>query len=172
MVVVIVFGLPGSGKSYFSARLSDRLKAQYVSSDRTRIEMNLTQKYTFDDKLLVYKEMTKVAGLAIERGKDVVVDGTFYHHSMRDLFIRLARLYRVPLHFIEIIADEKIVMERLRMQRGESEADYSVYRHIKKQFDPLNSSHLRLYSDRGNINEMLSIALAYLKSEIHERQRN
>lgn len=167
-MVVLVFGLPGSGKTYFSTRLADRLGAQYISSDKIRLGMRLKGKYTFEDKFSVYEEMAKMTGLAIERGKDVVVDGTFYHHRMREPFIALVKLYQTPLHFIEITANEKIVKERLSKPREESEADYSVYQHVKNQFDRLGSSHLRLHSGRNNINEMLSTALNYLRGGTYE----
>jgi predicted kinase len=167
-MIVLVFGLPGSGKSYFSAKLADRLGAQYISSDRIRIGMNLSGKYTFEDKVSVYKEMAMVAGMAIEQGRDVVVDGTFYHHSMRDLFVDLAGSHQTSLHFIEITSNDDTVKERLSKRRKESEADYSVYQQIKKQFDQVNSPHLRLHSGRNNIEDMLSTALNYLTGKTHE----
>jgi predicted kinase len=139
-MVVLVFGLPGSGKSYFSERLANTLGAQYISSDKIRRKMNLKGKYTFEDKFSVYQEMAKITGLAIEQGKDVVVDGTFYHKRMRELVIVPVKAYQTPLHFIEITAPEEIAKERLRKPREESEADYSVYHHVKKKFDRLGFS--------------------------------
>ena len=38
-MVVIVFGLPGSGKSYFASRLAGIISADYINSDRVRREI-------------------------------------------------------------------------------------------------------------------------------------
>ncbi len=56
-VIVIVFGLPGSGKSYFASRLAEMLKAEYINSDIVRKQL-LTQKtYSEKEKLSVYDSM-------------------------------------------------------------------------------------------------------------------
>jgi len=159
---------PPPGKVIFLRSWQTDSVAQYISSDKIRIGMNLSGKYTFEDKISVYREMARLAGLAIEQGKDVVVDGTFYHPDMRDLFVDLAGSHQTSLHFIEITSNDEIVKERLSIPRKESEADYGVYQQIKKQFDPLNSPHLRLHSGRNNIDEMLSTALNYLTGKMHE----
>lgn len=56
-VIVAVCGLPGSGKSYFAARLAERLDAVYLSSDRVRREMFTRRTYSDDEKMDVYREL-------------------------------------------------------------------------------------------------------------------
>lgn len=162
-MIIIVFGLPGSGKSFFASRIAQQLQARYLGSDQTRMAMKAGGKYTFEDKLAVYQRMAKEAEVALERGENIVVDGTFYHHTLRDLFTSLAASQQTPIYFIEITANEQIVKERLAKQRGESEADYGVYQLVGQQFEQLDTPHLKITSDRNNINEMLSEALNYLR---------
>jgi predicted kinase len=162
-MIVIVLGLPGSGKSFFASRLAEMLKAPYISSDKVRIEMKVKGKYTFDDKLLVYDEMKRQTDQALKEKKTIVIDGSFYHHEMRDLFISLAENHQTPIRFIEITANEETIKERLKQPRKESEANFEVYQLIKKQFEPLDMPRLEIQSGYNNIDKMLLDASNYLK---------
>ena len=69
------------------------------------------------------------------------------------------------IYFIEIVAEERIVRERLKRKRRYSEADFEVYKIISSENEPLAESHLVLQSTNGNIKEMLGKAVDYLKSK-------
>lgn len=165
---MIVSGLPGTGKSYFASRLSQRLGAEYVSSDRTRKAMEAMGKYAFEDKLNVYEEMAKAAGGFLRDGKTVVVDATFYRHEMREIFRTMATLLHQPICYFEITAPEELVRQRLSAPRTDSEADFAVYRQLKPQFERLPDDRLLLKSANNNIDTMLSKAMGYIK-RVNER---
>lgn len=163
-MIIIVLGLPGSGKSFFGSRLAEKLKARYISSDEVRLEMKAKGKYTFEDKLLVYDEMIRQADQALKENETIVVDGSFYRHEMRNLFISLAEIHHSQIRFIEITAHEETIKERLKKPRRESEANFEVYQLIKKQFEALDMPRLEIQSDNNNIDEMLLSALNYLRN--------
>lgn len=163
--MVIVSGLPGSGKSYFAGKLSRELGAAYVNSDQVRQEMHASGRYSFDDKLTVYREMARRTAKVIEAKKDVVIDATFYHHTMREMFVKLARLYKVPLFLIVVTADEPLIRQRLQAPREYSEADFSVYEKVRDEFEGIALPHLTLESTDSNVAEMLRKALQYIKYE-------
>ena len=56
-MVVIVFGLPGSGKSYFASRLAKKLEADYISSDQVRKKLFTRPDYSEEGKKQVYKKL-------------------------------------------------------------------------------------------------------------------
>jgi predicted kinase len=161
-MIIIVSGLPGSGKSYFAARLALKCDAVYINSDKVRQELKSSGKYSLDDKLLVYKELRNRTAVLIEQNKDVVVDATFYHHTMREMFLKLAKDYNQQIRVIEVTADEKIIKERLLLPRKYSEADFSVYETIRDSFEEITMPHLVLESTNDNINLMLDSAVAYI----------
>lgn len=161
-MMTLVCGLPGSGKSFFASRLAERLNADYISSDRVRKALLATGRYSFEDKLRIYQHMAERAGALVSQGKDVVVDATFYHHSMRELFTQTALQNRCPVRFIVIVASEALVKERLSRPRTDSEADLGVYRAMKAQFEKFTEPHLRLQSEADNIEQMLAAAVDYL----------
>jgi len=163
-MIIIVFGLPGSGKSYFASRLAKELKAKYVSSDVVRKQLFTVRKYTGEEKTKVYDVMKKEMKEAIQRGKDIVLDATFYKESIRNKFKETAEAFKEKIIFIEVWADQKIILKRLSMKREHSEADFSVHLHIKKVFEPLESDHLIIQSTQENIMEMMDEAFNYIQN--------
>ena len=161
-LVIIVSGLPGSGKSYFAQKLAVTLKAVYLSSDRIRISLQAKGKYTLDDKMYIYRTMAKLTDKHLSRGETVVADATFYHHAMRDLFFGIASKRNSKIAFILVIASEELVRERLAELRADSEADLGVYESMKELFEPYLDEHLVLRSGTDNISEMLTLATSYL----------
>ena len=81
-MVVIVFGLPGSGKSYFASRLAKRIDADYINSDRLRKEMFKMRTYSQQEKESVYQTMLQKMKQDVAQNKNVVLDATF--HTQRN----------------------------------------------------------------------------------------
>lgn len=164
-MIVLVMGLPGSGKSYFASHLSERLGAGYINSDRTRKSVHSGKRYSPRGKADVYRQMRDLARQALEQDKAVVADATFYRKELRDLFLTLGKEHRVLVHVIQVEAPEDLIKERLSLPREDSEADFKVYQIIRSQFEQLqpDEPHLTLESGRNNIEEMLETALDYIK---------
>lgn len=163
-MIIIVFGLPGSGKSYFASRLAKRLEATYVSSDVVRKQLFTVRKYAGEEKTKVYDVMNKEMKEAIQQGKDIVLDATFYKENIRNEFKETAEAFKEKIIFIEVWADQKIILKRLSMKREHSEADFSVHLHIKKVFEPLKSDHVIIQSTQENIMEMMGEAFNYIQN--------
>ena len=161
-MIIVVFGLPGTGKSYFAQLLSERLGAVYINSDKLRIVLTARGMYNLEDKLKIYEAMAEEAKGTLTQGKDVVIDATFYKRAMISLFIRLAKDHAIPIVFIKIEADEKLIKERLKKPRGDSEADFGVYTKIKEEFEEPVVPYLRLRSEANNIDSMLESAISYM----------
>lgn len=167
-MVVIVFGLPGSGKSYFASRLAEKINAEYVNSDRLRKEMFSSRTYSESEKNAVYNAMLKRMEEAITGKIDLVIDATFHLNKIRRQFINSSAGKTKPL-FIEVKANEKIIQERVKTKRIYSEADFEVYKLVRDQWEDLQEPHLLLESTNENINSMLETALRYLHKNDDER---
>ena len=163
-MVVIVFGLPGSGKSYFASRLAKRIDADYINSDRLRKEMFKMRTYSRQEKESVYKTMLQRMKQDVAQNKNVVLDATFHKKEKRKPFIK-EMMTKGGIYFIEIVAEEGIIKERLKGKRRYSEADFKVYKIISSENEPLPESHVVLQLTNSNIKEMLGKAVDYLKSK-------
>ena len=161
-MIILTGGFPGSGKSYFAKRLAAKIDAVWLSSDGVRKVLNATGKYKFDDKMLVYNELARLSELHVKESRSVIVDATFSHKSMRDLFTSLAGKLSVPLRFIWVYANEELIRERLQKPREDSEADFAVYQKIRDQFEPINIPAARIESTKNNVESMLRIAKQFI----------
>ena len=163
-MIIIIFGLPGSGKSYFASRLAMQLGATYVNSDELRMEMVADRTYTENEKNMVYDAMLKAMSEAVAAGKPIVLDATFYKKSIRKRFEHKARHMGQRIIYIEVTAPEDIIEDRLKIPRTYSEADFDVYLKIRKVAEPLKADHLILESSNNNIVSMLHEAIQYIST--------
>ncbi len=161
-MIVLVLGLPGSGKSFFAKRLAERLNAEYENSDRLRKELFPKRTYSKSEKTKVYEILLNKMEEAIDTNMDLVLDATFHNKKTREPFIAKSK---GEIFFIEIQADETVTKERLKRDRPYSEADIDVYGSIKRQWEPVERHHLTIQSTNDNIDEMLQKALQYLKDD-------
>ncbi|MEJ7738731.1 MAG: AAA family ATPase [Chitinophagaceae bacterium] len=160
-MVAIVFGLPGSGKSYFASRLAHLINAEYINSDRVRRTFPDNRTYSLNEKVLVYNKMLARMREMLKENRNLVMDATFYKSDIRRKFINEAKPNE-KISFIEVRANESVISERLKETRADSEADFEVYKKIKNEWEPLYQDHLILQSTDDNIEEMLHIAQSYL----------
>jgi predicted kinase len=164
-MAVIVFGLPGCGKSYFASRLAERLHAGYLNSDIIRNRLLKEKTYSEAEKAGVYSVMLAEMESALRAGRSVVADATFYLDALRRRFISSIENCGAQARFIEIVADEEVIIERLNSPREFSDADYNVYKKVKEIFEPMAKSHVVIRSERDNIDQMLAEAMAFLERE-------
>jgi predicted kinase len=161
-MVILVFGLPGSGKTTLAAELAGRIKALYLSSDRVRKEMIRDISYAPEEKAAVYDRMLGLAREAVvRRDDDVVVDATFHREEERRLF-RKSLDGETAVFVIEVRAKEELIRERLAAPREDSDADFGVYEKIRAEWEPEADEHLVLWSERDNLEEMVHRAMDYI----------
>lgn len=160
-MIIIVCGLPGSGKSYFASRLAEMINSEYVNSDRIRKEMFRERTYTEQEKAKVYDAMLERMKEAMNQKKNLVLDATFHKKETRKPFIEKTK-GKGNIFFIEVRAGENIIRERLKKSRPYSDADFEVYKLIRQQWESLKEPHLLLESNNENIEIMLQKSVDYL----------
>lgn len=163
--VVVVMGLPGSGKTYLASRLARVLSAAHISSDQVRTEHRWRGKYAPEDKLRVYQWMMEQADGVLREGQSVILDATFHRRAYRTLAEELATEGSYPLHYIEVVADDAITRARTNRHRPDSEANYAVYRKLRREAEPLEQPHLRLDSSQQSEGILLQTTLDYLTDD-------
>ncbi|MEP7107406.1 MAG: AAA family ATPase [Ferruginibacter sp.] len=161
-MIIIVFGLPGSGKSYFASRLAGMVGAYYIKSDQVRKEMFGLRTYSEKEKLSVYDRMLSKLMEAHKPHDKIILDATFHKREMRNNFtINIGS--NEAILFIEVEADEFLIRERLKKTREDSEADFEVYKKLKDEWEPMNEPHLILHSTNDNIEDLLLKTMEYIK---------
>lgn len=144
-MLIIIAGLPGTGKSTIAKEISKELGAVHLSSDIIRKELWKERTYSEEEKELVYSKMLDQAGFELRNKKDVIIDATFYKETTRNDAINIAKKNNSEFVIIECVLDEKILKERIANRKnGPSEADFEVYKKIKKEFEEIKEEHLVL----------------------------
>lgn len=161
-MIVIVFGLPGTGKSFFASRLAKMINADYINSDRVRKEMFKSSTYSEQEKAAVYNAMLEKMKEAVDQRKNLVLDATFHKNETRKPFLQEMK-GKDKIFFIEVWAAENIARERLKESRPYSETDFEVYKLIRQYWETLIEPHLMLESTNENIDNMLQKAAEYLQ---------
>lgn len=162
-MLVIVFGLPGSGKSFFAARLAEHLDMIHISSDTVRTEMQIRGQYSDETRLLVYDEMKRRGDKVLSQGRGAVIDATFTIHGSFDLFSSLSEKHACSLILFRITAEQSLIKARLQTRRSESEADYAVYDKLKQSEVEPSLPYHSLKSTNENIDEMIEAAVAIIQ---------
>jgi len=164
-MVIIISGLPGSGKSFFAEKLAKLIKAEYLSSDIIRKELFQNPAYTEDEKKTVYAEMKIRMNNLLAEKKEVILDATFFKDELRKSFCKECILHKTQCKIIIITANDEDIKLRVSRKRAFSDADYSVYKKMKEQFELPQTEFLELDSSKDDINLMLTKAVAYLNTK-------
>lgn len=161
-MLIMITGLPGSGKTTFAKVLAESLNAVHLNTDIIRAKMGKRGQYVEGAKSMIYAKMLKQTESYLHRGEDVVVDATFYKVALRKPYAKLAKKYKKQLYWIVVTATEPVIKERMQQKRPYSEADYAAYLTIKDIYEPLEAGYLILHSDAYSIEKMIIKAKEYL----------
>ncbi len=151
---MIIFGLPGTGKSYLARHLAADARALYLNTDVMREKMNKQGAYDDNTRREIYERILEEINRSSEQETLVIVDGTFNSKTFRYMFNKRSWELEQYLYYIEMKAAEDEVKKRMKDDRKYSEADYSVYKKLKATFDFMPEEHLVLHSDELELNEM------------------
>lgn len=150
-MIFAIMGLPGSGKTYLASNIAYTLKAFHTNTDSVRKKLNLKGVYTEEAKEKVYKAMFKEVEEKLSKYPFCIIDATFSKQAYRQKAIDYFASLDVEIRFVETIADEEIIQQRVNKARKDSEADYKVYQKIKAAFDPMPEPHLRLDTGKYSV---------------------
>ncbi|MGC8797533.1 MAG: AAA family ATPase [candidate division WOR-3 bacterium] len=149
--LVVVFGLPGVGKSYLARHLAERSLAVHLLSDSIRKQLcgiPVSARrfdgygkgiYTPEISTRTYEELFRRAEVFLRAGKSVVLDATFLDAGTRERCRQLAEKMKVKSVLVLVDCPERTVISRLRRraaQTGFSDANLEIYRMMKQKFQP------------------------------------
>jgi predicted kinase len=151
--LVLVSGLPGTGKSWLAGKLAGAadfclLRADVVrkelaglSPDAATPESLREQLYAPEASDRTYAECLRRAEALLFEGKRALVDATFRQERYRQLFVQAAGRWGVPVCMLLCQADPETVRQRLEGRRGDaSDADWSVHLQLAAGWEELSAA--------------------------------
>jgi len=144
-MLVLVCGLPGTGKSTLSRKLAKRINATLLKTDSVRRELFDKPSYNEEEKEVVYRTIFIMARYLLP-WQNVVIDGTFYRRKIRHRVYEVARRTGTEMQVVECTCPEHVIRRRMERRvyrtKAISDADYDVYLKIKRLFEPINRRHI------------------------------
>ncbi len=143
--LVLVSGLPGTGKSTLSRLLVDNVQFDVLRSDVIRKEIFTnsvavgegTGMYSEANTQRIYDVCRSRAQARLLAGGRVIVDATFQREANRRQFLQLAIDCGVRAVWLECAAPPDVIRGRLETRYADaSDADWSVYELVRKQWEP------------------------------------
>jgi aminoglycoside phosphotransferase family enzyme/predicted kinase len=177
--LVLVGGLPGTGKSTLARGLSEQADFAVIRSDVVRKELAgvagkdraaaaAREIYTPEWTERTYAECLRRAEDALFEGRRVLVDATFREERARRAFLDAAARWAVPGLLLLCQAAPDVVRERLERRRGDaSDADWAVHLQSAAGWEgpgPATREAVRAVT-AGDREQALAVALEVLRRE-------
>ncbi len=151
-VLVLVSGLPGTGKSYFSRRLAERLPLVILESDAIRKQLFQKPCYSAAENARLFRRIHQCLEALLLQRDSVILDATNLKEKHRKTVYRIAESCGARLIIVQIEAPPEAVRERLD-SRGKqadsnekSDADWAVYRRMKARAEKISRPHFTVNS--------------------------
>jgi predicted kinase len=177
--LVLVAGLPGTGKSSLARALAHQAGFSVVRSDVVRKElaglsaqqetpMELRKSlYTQSWNDRTYAECLSRAGRLLIEGHRVLVDATFREERKRQAFLKAAVQWGVPFGILVCQTEPATARKRLESrQKDASDADWSIYLQLGANWEKIGTlavQVVQVITTDGSPEQTLSRALEGLE---------
>ena len=151
-VLVVMSGLPGTGKSFFSRQLAERVPLAVLESDALRKVLVPSPFHTAKESARLFQAIHEVIDLLLKRPVSVVLDATSLAEAHREPLYRLAEEHHAHVMVVLMEAPPEMVRQRLeargklRLRQDHSDADWNVYQRMRPLQEPISRNHISVDS--------------------------
>lgn len=143
-VFIAVSGLPGTGKSYLSLRLAERLPLVILESDALRKVLFHQPSYSWRESARLFRACYRFIEILLSKGISVILDATNLEERYREELYHIAEKVGVKLIMVRVTAPPALVRERLEARLkspSTSEAGWEIYQAMKATAERIRRQH-------------------------------
>ena len=150
--LIVVIGLPGTGKSHFCRQLAQRLPAIILESDGLRKALFPSPDYSAAESVRLFRACHLLMERLLEKGIPLIFDATNLSEHNREYLYRIAERLGIKLVLVRVEAPPELVYQRLKERaagsEGNSDADWKVYQRMKPQAQRIHRRHYAVDTSR------------------------
>jgi len=152
--LIIVSGLPGTGKSYFSRKLMEQLPSVIVESDALRKHLFPTPTYSAEESRRLFSACHRLIEECLGGGISVILDATNLVEHHREPLYRIAQRLQAKLILIQVEAPRELVRQRLQDRsegidkEDKSDAGWGIYQRMKTRVERISRNYFAVDTSR------------------------
>ena len=146
-VLIVVSGLPGTGKSFFSRSLARQFPLVILETDILRQRLVARPTHSTEESQRLFAVVHLVIERLLRGGVPVLLDATNLVERHREILYHLAEQTGARLILVQPRAPREVAMQRLRARaeqpapRDHSTAGVEVYRRMSVLAEPIRHHH-------------------------------
>jgi len=168
-LLVAMCGLPGTGKSYFAAKLTKQVPFLILETDRLRKVLVEHPKYTTREHRRVFRSCYQLIQYYLINGYSVLFDATNLNEEFRSYLYDIAKATAAPLAVVHATAPLSTVRRRLKQRKADrhantySDAGWLIYTRLALVEESVQRDHYSLDTSK-DITPVLEQVVEWAKS--------
>lgn len=152
--VVVMVGLPGSGKSFLARAVAKRAPAVVLDSDAMRSVLFAEPGHTKREHARLFPALHVLMERLLARGNSIVVDATNLKEVNRRPYYKIAEKYEAPVVLVRTWAPVAVIRKRLLDRSEERDVDdrstatVEVYERMRSESERLTKKHVSVDTSR------------------------
>ena len=146
--LIVVSGLPGTGKSFFCRKLAEKLSFPILASDTLRKILFPYPQYKESENKRLFSACYVLIEELLRKGIPVIFDATNLLERHREYYYRAAERAGAKLILVwfeaptEVVRQRLLAREKTAKQQSDSEAGWEVYNKMKPRRQRISRNHL------------------------------
>ena len=152
--IIVVSGLPGTGKSYFCRRLAERLPFLILESDALRKQLFPAPTYSAEESGYLFRTIYQVIEDFIKNRIPVILDATNLEERYRERIYNISERLDAKLILVSVKAPSELARQRLKKRmegknvNENSDANWEVYQKLKPTEEKIKRHHFTVDTSR------------------------